>query len=400
METPQEQEKKWSFAPGTFVLLAALVFIVGYAAGTRNDQIVSTVGPLLGLKVEAGTLDLASVQSTYRQLKLNFDGTLDQKALIDGASKGLVAAAGDDYTIYMNRKEAEEFNKDLTGNIGGGIGAEIGKRNSKPTVIRTLTDTPAAKSGLQAGDVVVAVNDQATEGWSVEDTVSKIRGEVGTTVKLTVLRGADVKEFTITREKITAPSVESKIEGNIGIMTLRRFDETTGSQARAAAQDFKDKDVKGVIVDLRGNGGGLLSAAQEVAGIWLNNKVVVSERVNGKVTDEQRSGSNPILEGVPTVVLTNGSSASASEIVAGALQDHQAATLVGEKTYGKGSVQKLVDLSDGAVLKVTVARWYTPKGKNINKQGISPDKKVDLSAADANAGRDPQLDAALARLRK
>lgn len=400
MDTPVEKEKKWSFAPGTFVLISALIFIVGYAAGTRNDQIVGTVAPVFGFKVETGTLDMASVQATYRQLKLNFDGTLDQKSLVEGATKGMVAAAGDDYTVYMDKKEAEEFNKDLTGNIGGGIGAEIGKRNDKPTVLRTLPDTPASKSGLLSGDIILGVNDQSAEGWSVDDTVNKIRGEIGTTVKLTVRRGADAKEFTITREKITSPSVESKIDGNIGVMTMRRFDETTVSAARAAAQDFKDKGVKGVILDLRGNGGGLLSAAQEVAGIWLNNKIVVSERTNGKVTDELRSGGSPILENVPTVVLTNGSSASASEIVAGALKDHRAATLLGEKTFGKGSVQKLVDLSDGAILKVTVAKWYTPNGKNIHKQGIAPDQKVELSADDVNAGRDPQLDAALARLRK
>ena len=400
MEKPEKRaeiaDKKWSFAPGTFILIAALVFIVGYAAGTRNDQIVGAVAPMFGFKVETGTLDLTSVQSTYRQLKLNFDGTLDQQALIDGASRGIAAAAGDDYTVYLDRKEAEEFNKDLSGDIGGGIGAEIGRRNNRPTVLRTLAETPAAKSGLQAGDAILAVNDQSTEGWSVDDTVSKIRGEVGTTVKIGVLRGTEAKEFTITREKIVAPSVESKIVADdIGVMTLRRFDETTSEQARAAAQSFKDKGVKAVILDLRGNGGGLLSAAQDVAGIWLDNKIVVSERTKGKTTDKLRSGGSPILGGIPTVVLVNGSSASASEIVAGALQDYGTAKLIGEKTYGKGSVQKLVNLPNDAVLKVTVARWYTPKGKNINKQGIAPDQKVDLTAEDANAGRDPQFNAAM-----
>ncbi len=374
--------------------------IVGYAGGTRNDQIVGLVAPALGFKVATGTLDLASVQSTYRALKANFDGDLDSAALVNGASRGLVAAAGDTYTVYMDRKEAEEFNKDLTGNIGGGIGAEIGNRNNKPTVIRTLADSPAQKSGLQAGDVVVAVNDESSDGWSVSDTVSKIRGDIGTTVKVTVLRTGSPMEFTITRQEITSPSVESSVANGIGIMTMRRFDDTTTDLARKAAQEFKSQNVRGVILDLRGNGGGLLSAAQEVAGLWLNDQVVVSEKTNGKTTDELRSGSNPVLEGILTVVLTNSSSASASEIVAGALQDHKAATLIGEKTFGKGSVQKLVNLQDGSVLKVTVAKWYTPNGKNINKQGVSPDKKVDLTAADANAGRDPQLDAAKEFLNK
>ena len=399
-QTTQETEKKWSFAPGTFVLILALFVSVGYLAGTRNDQIVGVVGPALGFKVETGTLDLSSVQATYRQLKANFDGNLDTDALISGASRGLVAAAGDDYTVYMDRKEAESFNNELNGEIGGGIGAEIGSRSGKPTVIRVLVDTPAQKAGVLAGDIIAAVNDLSTEKWSVNDTVSKIRGDVGTTVKITVLRDGQPKEFTITREKITSPSVESKIDGQIGIMTLNRFDKTTTADARAAAQSFKEKGVKAVILDLRGNGGGLLTSAQEVAGIWLRDKVVVSERTGGKVTDELRSGSNPLLENVPTVVLVNGSSASASEIVAGALQDNGAATLIGEKTFGKGSVQQPIGLANGSILKVTVARWYTPNGKNINKEGIKPNKTVELTVDDANAGRDPQMDAAKAALSK
>lgn len=401
MEKPEvvQVEKKWSFAPGTFVLILALVGFVGYAAGTRNDQIVATVAPVLGLKVETGTLDLSSVQTTFRQLKLNFDGELDTNALISGASRGLVAASGDDYTVYMDRKEAEEFNKDLTGNIGGGIGAEIGSRNDRPTVLGTLEGTPSAKSGLKAGDVIYGVNDESAEGWSVDDAVSKIRGEIGTTVKLTVMRGTEIKEFTITREKITAPSVQSEVRDGIGIIELNRFDDTTTDETRKAAKSLKDQGVKAVILDLRGNGGGLLSSAQDVAGIWLDNKVVVSERTQGKVVDELRSGGSPILGGMPTVVLVNQGSASASEIVAGALQDHKAATLMGEKTFGKGSVQKLVDLPNGSVLKVTIAKWYTPNGKNISKQGIEPNKKVEMTADDVNAGRDPQLDAALTSLR-
>jgi carboxyl-terminal processing protease len=393
-------QKKWSFAPSTFVLLLGLTLVVGYATGTRNDQIVSSVAPLLGVKVETSTLDLANVQTTYRTLKANFDGNVDTNELISGASRGLVAAAGDQYTIYMDKKEADEFNKDLNGDIGGGIGAEIGSRDQQPTVIRTLTDTPAAKAGLLPGDIILAVNDQNAATWSVSDTVNKIRGDVGTTVKLTVKRGADTKEFTITRAKITSPSVDSKIDGTTGIMTMRRFDDTTTDLARQAAQNFKDKGVKSVILDLRGNGGGLLSSAQEVAGLWLRDQVVVSERTKGITTNELRSGNNAILEGLPTVVLTNSSSASASEIVAGALQDHHAATLIGEKTFGKGSVQKLIDLPNNSVLKVTVAKWYTPNGKNINKEGIKPDQAVALTVEDVNANRDPQLDAAKAKLGK
>jgi len=181
-------------------------------------------------------------------------------------------------------------------------------------------------------------------------------------------------------------------------MTITRFDDQTGQLARQAAQSFKSQNVKSVILDLRGNGGGYLTAAQDVAGLWLDNKVVVTEKNNGKVVDELKSGTNPILVGIPTVVLVNGSSASASEIVAGALQDHGAAKLVGEKTFGKGSVQKLITLPEGAQLKVTIARWYTPNGKNISKQGIAVDKEAKLTTEDINANRDPQLDAAKALL--
>ena len=390
-----ETERRWSFVPSTFALIVAVAVMMGYAAGMRNDEIVGAVAPVLGFKVETGKLDLVSVQSTYRQLMANYDGVLSKDELINGASRGLVEAAGDDYTMYMDREEAEEFNKDLTGDIGGGIGAEIGSRNYKPTVIRILPDTPASKSQLRVGDAIVAVNEESTATWSIDDTVSKIRGKIGTTVKLRVQRGTAYEDVSITRAKITAPSVVTEIKDGIGIMTLWRFDETTAGKAKAAAREFVKRDVKGVILDLRGNGGGLLSAAQDVASIWLRNKVVVSERHQGRVVEELKSGFDPILSNMPTVVLVDGSSASASEIVAGALQDHGAATLVGEKTYGKGSVQKLIDLPRGAVLKVTIAKWYTPKGKNIDEEGIKPDKKIELTADDANANRDLQLNAAI-----
>ncbi len=386
--------KKWSFTPSAFCLIIGLAVMVGFAAGMKSDVIIGAMAPAFGFKVEAGSLDLTDVQQTYRTLKSNFDGTVDKEKLIEGASKGLVAAAGDQYTMYLSKSEAEEFNKDLSGEIGGGIGAEIGLRDNKPTVLRTLKDTPAEKAGVLAGDTIIGINDEVVTGWTVDETVKKIRGKEGTTVKLAVLRDNEQKEFTITRAKISAPSVDSKIEGDTGILTISRFDELTAEKARQAAQSFKEQNVKKVVLDLRGNGGGYLTAAQDVAGLWLDKKVVVTERTDGKVTDELKSGSEPLLAGIPTVVLVNGSSASASEIVAGALQDHKVAKLVGEKTYGKGSVQKLINLKNDAMLKVTIAKWYTPNGKNITKEGITPDKKVELTREDANAGRDPQLDAA------
>ena len=388
-------KKAQSLSKNSLFLIVAATAIIGFAAGTRSNDILAAVGPVFGIKVHTGTLDLSSVQGTYQKLAAHYDGTLDAQKLIEGASRGMVAAADDPYTVYMDAKEATEFNNDLSGNIGGGIGAEIGLREEKPTIIRVLKDNPAEKAGLAAGDQILAVNEQAAAGQSVDKIVSNVRGEAGTTVKIHVLRGGVPKEFTVTRDTINNPSVDSKVENSVGTLTISRFDSQTGSLARKAAQQFKDKGVKSVVLDLRGNGGGYLGAAQDVAGLWLNDKVVVSERTGGKTTEELKTGTNALLNGLPTVVLVNGSTASASEIVAGALQDHGAAKLLGEKTFGKGSVQQVIDLGEGAVLKVTIAKWYTPKGNNISQQGITPDQTVVLSQQDASTGNDPQLQAAL-----
>ena len=392
-EAPKPKRAKTLSSNAWFLILAATA-VLGFFGGMNSDKIMSVIAPVFGQKVYAGNIDLSSVEATYRALKANYDGTLDDKTLIEGANKGLVSAAGDTYTLYMNSAEAATFSDDLTGNIGGGIGAEIGTRNNQAYIIRVLKNNPAEKAGLMAGDVITAVNNQPTTGWTVDKTVGQIRGNVGTTVKVTVLRGADNKDFTITRDTITNPSVDSSVVNGIGILTISRFDSETASLARAAAQDFKTQGVKAVILDLRGDGGGYVDAAQDVAGLWLDNQVVVTEKTNGAVVSQLKSGSNPILAGLPTVVLVDAGTASASEIVSGALQDYKVAKLVGEKTFGKGSVQKLLGLPDGAQLKVTIARWYTPSGKNITKEGITPDVTASITQQNVNDGVDPQMDAA------
>ncbi len=379
------------------VLISLFVGSVGFIAGTRADDIVASVSG----KTSTSKLDLTSLNDVYQVLRKQYDGTLDPQKLIDGAKHGLVEATGDPYTVYFNDKEAEEFQGDLEGSFQG-IGAELGKRNDALVVISTLDESPAKKAGLLAGDVIVTVNGEDASGWSVEKTVNKIRGDKGTVVKLSVLRGEQgLKEFSITRQAITNPSVRSEITSeNIGILRISRFGESdTASLSRMAAENFKAKGVKGVVVDVRGNGGGYLDAARDVAGLWLNDKVIVTERVGGKVTDSLRSGNDAPLAGIKTIVLVDGGSASASEILAGALADNGAATLVGEKTFGKGSVQTIANLASGGQVKVTIAKWYTPAGKNISKEGITPKVVVDLSADDVNSGRDPQKDKALELLR-
>ena len=234
----------------------------------------------------------------------------------------------------------------------------------------------------------------------VDKAVGKIRGESGTEVKLSLIRDGSPVEVAITRANITVPSVKSEIiDGTIGYLQITRFSDDTAELANQAANDFKAKNVKGIVVDVRNNGGGLLDAAVKVAGLWLDNKVVVEEREGGKTKSSLKTDSSPLLAGIPTTMLINEGSASASEILAGALHDHGVAKLVGEKSFGKGSVQELIDLPNGAKLKVTVARWYTPKGKNIDKEGISPDEEVKLTTEDFNANRDPKKDRAVERVR-
>ncbi len=379
----------------TCILVVIVVALGAFAIGTRSTDILAQ----LNSKGTPGRLDTSSLQEVYAALNAKFDGKLDPQKLIDGAKHGMVSAAGDPYTVYMSADEAKSFQGDLEGTFEG-IGAELGKKDDKLTVISTLDSSPAQKAGLLSGDVIAKVNNEDSVDWSIDKAVSKIRGEKGTTVKLVIIRGTETKEFTITRDAITDPSVKSEVTAdNIGIMRISRFGQNdTARLARLAAEDFKAKGVKGVVVDLRGNGGGYRDAAVDLAGIWMNNKVVMTERTNGKVTETLKTGSDAILEGVPTVVLINGGSASASEILAGALKDNGVATLLGEKSFGKGSVQTIENLSNGSVLKVTVARWYTPNGKNINKEGINPDVEVKVSETDAKAGKDTQKEAAIQKL--
>lgn len=378
-------------SPATFMAGLAIMGVAGFILGTRSDQIV---GLLHGVSISSDTLDLSSVQKTFQALKANFDGKIDTAALIDGASRGMVAAAGDRYTVFMDKTEADEFNKELSGEVSG-IGAEIGMRSNQPTIVRVLTDSPAEKAGLKAGDTIVKVNDESTQDATNDQVAAKIRGDAGTSVKLTVLRGTETKEFTITRAKLNNPSVRWEVKDNVGIITMTRFDTDTAELARTAAKEFKAQNVKAVVLDLRDNGGGYLDAAKGVASLWLKDKTIVTEKRGDAVTGTEKSIGDSLLAGVKTVVLVNGGSASASEIVSGALQDYKVATLIGEKTFGKGSVQQIINLADGRVLKVTIAKWYTPNGKNITKEGITPDKSVEMTSADINAGKDPQMDAAM-----
>ena len=372
---------------------------MAFIAGTRDRQILAGLGQVFDVKVASSELDFSSTQAVYDKLKASYDGDIDVDKLIDGASRGMVAATGDPYTVFMDAEEASEFENDLGGKVSG-IGAEIGVRNDRPTILRTISGSPAERAGLKRSDQIMAVNDTATIDFDAAKTAEMIRGEEGTTVKLVIMRGKEQKDFTITRASVSDSSVDSRIDGKTGILIIRRFDSDTGALARREVQHMLDQNIRGIVVDLRDNGGGYLDQAQEVAGLWLNNQLVVVEKRGDKVTERLNSTGKPLLGGIPTRILINGSSASASEIVAGALSDHGRAKLIGEKTFGKGSVQQVIKLSGGRQLKVTVARWYTPSGATISDKGITPDKEVKLSLDQLNKGEDPQLDEALRQLAK
>ena len=378
----------------SWFLTLVIVAIVSFVAGARSDALFANVASVFGVRTSNKTIDLSSVQKTYQELIANYDGKLDTQKLIYGANRGLVEAAGDPHTAYMDPDETKEFDKSLSGQIGGGIGAEIGLRSNKPTIIKPLENSPAQKAGIKAGEVIVKVNDEASSDWSVEKVVSKIRGEVGTSVKLTLLSGGQTREVSVVRQNIVSPAVESEIDGEIGILKVNRFGDDTVSLSRKYASEFVEKGVKKVILDLRNNPGGTVGAAQGLLGIWLDNQIAMTERRGSEIVKTLRTTGTSILGNMKTVVLINGNSASASEITAGALREYGKATLVGQKSYGKGSVQIVLGLPGGSQMKVTEARWYTPKGKNIDKTGIEPDVKVDLSSDDVNNNVDPQMDKA------
>ena len=378
----------------SWFLTLVIVAIVSFVAGARSDALFANVASVFGVRTSNKTIDLSSVQKTYQELIANYDGKLDTQKLIYGANRGLVEAAGDPHTSYMDPDEAKEFDKSLSGQIGGGIGAEIGLRNNKPTIIKPLENSPAQKAGIKAGEVIVQVNDESSSDWSVDKVVSKIRGEIGTSVKLTLLSEGRTREVSVVRQNIVSPAVESEVDGEIGILKVNRFGDDTVSLSRKYASEFVEKGVKKVILDLRNNPGGTVGAAQGLLGIWLDNQIAMTERRGSEIVKTLRTTGTPILGNMKTVVLINGNSASASEITAGALREYGKATLIGQKSYGKGSVQIVLGLPGGSQMKVTEARWYTPKGKNIDKTGIEPDVKIDLSSDDINNNVDPQMDKA------
>jgi carboxyl-terminal processing protease len=383
--------------------LLTLAFFAGaYSAGKSDAPNALNIfeGRVLNKPQADNDVDFKLFWDVWNTLKRDYvdQNKLTEKKLFYGALQGLVGSTDDPYSVFMNPEQAKEFQEDLSGTFEG-IGAEIGFRNDILTIIAPLEDMPALKAGVRSGDKIYAIDGHSAAGMTVEEAVKKIRGPKGTQVKLTLVRDKVEKpiELSITRDTVMVKSVKTSFNDKTNIFTIKisNFNDDTESLFSAAVQEALLKKPKGLILDLRNNPGGYLESAVTVASEWIKEgPIVIEEFGDGRKIEHASRGSGR-LAGMPTIVLVNQGSASASEIVAGALKDDQEAKLVGEKTFGKGSVQILRQMEDGSVVKVTTAKWLTPKGTSINEQGIEPDTKIEFSASDREQNKDPQADEAV-----
>lgn len=323
---------------------------------------------------------------------------LDAQKMVYGAISGMLKATGDPYTSFFDPEANKAFSQDLGGSFEG-IGAELGVKDNLLTVIAPLDGSPAQKAGLRAGDKILKIGDKVVSDMTIDESVALIRGKKGTEVKLTILPNGekDTKEITIVRDTIEVKSVKLNFkENNIAHIEITKFGENTDKEFNLAVKEIAAKNTKGIILDLRNDPGGLLDKAITIASRMIpTGKVVVSEEDAAGKRESFSTEGGDSLSSVPTVVLINGGSASASEILAGALKDDRGLTLIGEKSFGKGSVQELIGLPQGSSVKVTVAKWLTPNGDYIMEKGISPDIEVKMTPEDYKNEKDPQLDKAL-----
>lgn len=392
--------KKIAGAALALIVLLGAAFYAGarYEAGqgvasasTLSGGDASTTAALPGMALFGNAVDI--IKAKYYDAK-----DVTDQDLLYGAVNGLMQALGDPYSVFFSPSDAKKFNQDLSGDFGG-IGAEIGVRNGALTVVSPLKGSPAEAAGLKAGDSILAIDASSTASVSLDDAVKLIRGEPGTTVTLTVMRDGwkESKDITVTRQVIEAPTLDWEMkQGNVAYFDLYTFSANAPALFAQDATQALAKGAKGIVLDLRDDPGGFLDAATNIAGWFLpRGQVVVQEKGSGGDVTKLVASGNAALSHIPVVVLVNGGSASASEILAGALRDDRGAKLVGEQTYGKGSVQEVEDLPGGSMIKISIAEWLTPKGSYINKVGLAPDIKVQPAGENAAAGSDPQLDKAM-----
>ena len=393
--------KRRNFLGLLLILLVAVSFGGGFYMGkgksAQNRPVA--LGNTATTTVNDNAFDFNVYWEAWDSLRSDFvyKNKIKDKDMFYGSIKGLAASANDPYTVFMTPTETKDFSNSLAGTFEG-IGAEVGMRNNTVTIIAPLAGMPAEKAGLKAGDKVYAIDGQSALGLTVDEAVKKIRGAKDTAVTLTIIRDKETtpRQIKIVRGVIIVKSVSvvNRPDG-ITVIKVTNFNDDTLSLFSDAVKQTAAKKPKGIILDLRNNPGGYLDTAVAMASAWVKEGPVVLEQYGDGKRNEYTAKGDPQLGSYKTMVLVNGGSASASEIVAGALRDYKKATLVGENTYGKGSVQTIRDLSDGSSIKITIAAWMTPNGDAINGKGLAPQVEVKLTEADAEKNKDPQLQKAV-----
>lgn len=413
MTQPTTNNSPSPISTGTFIsIVFALIFAVaaffsgmtyGSTSGTQGAALFSAFTQQNEPKVSSA--DMSEFWEVWKLMDDKFatassSDELSTEEKIQGAISGLVTSYQDPYSVYLVPEDAQAFDEDISGNFSG-VGMEVGMRDGMITVISPLPNSPAEEAGVVAGDIIVAIDGESTEQMSIDSAVKRIRGETGADVALTIVRDgkSELLEIVITRENITIPTIETDQQGDIFIISLYSFNALAEANMQEALREYIRSDANKLILDLRGNPGGYLQSAISISSYFLpTGKVVVTESFGDERANQIFRSQGRVIQNFTEdslVILVDGGSASASEIVAGALTEHNVATLMGSQTFGKGSVQELVNLDSGASLKVTIARWLTPNGTSISDGGLTPDYTVPRTPQQIVDEEDPQLEAAV-----
>jgi len=385
------------------ILLVAVFFgfgvYVGFHNGPEIDKVVNILGKETAVATQADFSPFWKVWNSINDKYPNVSKITDQEKIY-GAISGLVGSLNDPYSIFFTPEETELFEGNIQGNFEG-VGMEVGMKDKVLTVIAPLKDTPAYKADIKSGDQILKIDNMATSGLSVEKAISFIRGKAGTTVTLTILRDGDKKpkEIKIVRDTIEIPTLDTELrKDGIFVIKLYSFSASSARLFQSALKEFSISGSDKLLLDLRGNPGGYLDAAVSMSSWFLEGgKPVVTEDYgnNSKPKIYRSEGYNVFTDKLKFVILIDNGSASASEILAGAMQDYKKALLVGEQSYGKGSVQEVVNVTQDTILKITVAKWLTPNGNSISEKGLTPDYKASITQKDINNKIDPQLNKAV-----
>jgi len=392
-----------------FVLALFIIFMAGtyygYTKRPSVEKIAGVINKNNTVEIKADLDPFWKAWSILKEKSIYAKDIVDEQDYVWGAISGLASSFGDPYTVFLPPEENEEFEEEVRGSFEG-IGAELGVKDKLLTVIAPLKNTPAEKAGLKSGDKIIEIDKKSTTDITSDDAVKLIRGPKGTSVSLTILRPGEksTREILVMRDKIEIPIIETENrEDGVFVIKFYSFSQNSIKLFKQAILEFIDAKTDKLIIDLRGNPGGYLEAATRIASIFIEEGDVIlkEDTMNGdKIKEYKSTGPKVFDDRLKMVVLVDGGSASASEILAGAIKSHKKGTLVGEKTFGKGSVQELVKLTDDTSLKITVANWLTPDGVSISKEGITPDVEVKMTAEDEKNKKDPQMDKAVEILLK